>query len=60
MPIKYKPLFSFAGQQVNRPLVQDDGTELPYLVAIDEDGGIYGDVSFEIADNIVGKLRLRV
>lgn len=34
--------------------------ELPYLEARDEDGGIYGDISFEIVDNIVGKLALFV
>lgn len=46
--------FSYAGQQVNRPLLLDDGNELPYLEASDADGGIYGEVSFELADYITG------
>lgn len=47
---------SFDNQQLNRPLVLADNTIVPMFEARDDDGGDYGDVTFEIASYGGGKL----
>lgn len=39
---------SFDNQQVGRPLVLADSTLVPMFEARDDDGGVYGDITFEI------------
>lgn len=45
---------SHDGQNVGRPLVLTDGTLLPQFEGIDDDGGIYGDITFKMTNFIAG------
>lgn len=44
--------FSFYGQQIGRPLIMADDDPMPSFTALDADGGIFGDVTFVIADTV--------
>lgn len=44
--------FSFFDQQVGRPLTMADDTPMPYFTAEDDDGGIYGEVTFSFVNTV--------
>lgn len=46
---------SYDNQQVGRPLMLADNTPVPMFEARDDDGGIFGDITFEIANFGAGK-----
>lgn len=46
---------SFDKQHIGRPLILTDDTTVQPFEAEDEDGGIFGDITFEIANYASGK-----
>lgn len=47
--------YSYENQQVGRPLILADNTVVPMFEAKDDDGGEFGDITFEIANHGPGK-----
>lgn len=48
----YNYRYSFIETQISKPLVPIDGTAFPLFRAVDDDGGIFGEVSFEIESTL--------
>lgn len=51
-------LNSYDNQQVGRPLILADNTDVPMFEAKDDDGGHFGDIEFEIANYGGGKYKI--